>query len=144
MVDFKAAFLAGKKSIIAIVGLYAVYFILSVFVDRYAFRSLVWLEFIVLFPLLLGYAGYLAAKGKNGSVGKGVLAGTVAGSVAGVLVGILAMLDVVTTPLIYTKADAFIGWQPGVVYAIVCALIMVFIGAICGAVGGFIGHKKKG
>ena len=77
--DFKKAFAASKKSIIAIIGIWIAAVVLGMIpVIGFIGGLLALLQGFVLNPILLAFAGFVMAKEMKGTLTDGALAGAVA------------------------------------------------------------------
>ncbi|MBM3229904.1 hypothetical protein FJZ26_05710 [Candidatus Parvarchaeota archaeon] len=153
MVDIKGSLAAGKMSMIAMLALWIVITVLGIVAPMLNLLGL--LQFFVLNPLLLAYAGFVATKKMNMDLVGGVLAGALSGIVVSVVTGIMQIIMVAVglgslannSPLGGTSgaSTAAIG-AVLLVATVIGAVFMVGVlavgGAICGAIGGYIGARK--
>jgi hypothetical protein len=156
MVEFGKSFGYAKKSIMAYVGIWVIAVVLSILPVIGLLGGLLGtLQFWIINPILLGYAGYVAVKVGKGKLADGAMAGAIAGLVGSVVVAVLAIIrDIALLGVSPASQGGALGagMEAGWIGLIgIAQLVMVVIvtiaGAVLGAVGAFFaqsqGPKKK-
>ncbi|MCX8194993.1 MAG: hypothetical protein N3G22_02705 [Candidatus Micrarchaeota archaeon] len=151
MVDLKMTFEASKLSIAGMVGLWLLATVLS-FAAPFWGGLLGLAQFFIINPLLLGYAGYLAAKKFGSDLVGGAAAGALSGLVASAVMGVAGLLLVIVgigsaaSKIEDAVAETGIYSTFLVGAMIIGALISVAIhtvgGAVCGTIGAFVAKRK--
>lgn len=153
MGDFGKSYGYAKKSIMAYVGIWIVATVLGMLpVLNIVGALLGTLQFWIINPILLAYAGYIAVKVGKEELAGSAMAGAVAGLVGSVVVAIITMvLALVGVSAVASQGEAMGAGTGALVTGIIGIALVVMIiiitvaGAILGAVGGFfaVSQAKK-